>query len=831
MVKPSAAILVAVVLLGTMGGAVVAGGEPAGSRVRLVQALGSARTILDDLERRGCRVMGYLPEDIYIVRLGTPGALDGMPGLRWQGAFRPEWKRAAGLARLDPGRACVLEVFALSGQSLDGLCAELAAFGKILSVGDDSSGTGHARLAIFAGYLASALDELTRLDEVAWVTPERNIVANNDEAAWVIQGGDSVSRSTPLFAHGLTGLGEVIGIADSGLDTDACQFRYGPDATQQTLYNNTQPPAVNVTNPDNKVISYYLFSGASAYDDMSKLGHGTHVSGCAAGDDYAHPASSTDAGRDTDDGMAPGARIVFQDTGRRDGNQVGLPDSLTDMYVQAYDSGARIHNDSFGKTDPDTDYTGDSRDVDEAAWRLQDLTIVFSSGNLGPNGATLDGIGATSKNTIVVGASLAGASNRGYGVCHFSSQGPTADGRLRPDLVAPGAIRSALETDWVAQGGTDIYGNPQADSTTDPPNNNCTTDASFRVGTSFAAPLVSGAAALTRQYFVEGWYPGGAPKGSDGFSPSAALVKAVLVNSTESIGPAPNSVPGPLYDVVQGEKIADMEAAPNDIEGWGVLRLDRSLYFSGDAERLAVLTDSWGDGADRGAAANPPIEESQLHTYWLQNVRAGSVLRVTLAWIDPAGTPGAGKALVNDLDLEVVDSSGRVFKGNIAFEQNRSTPAGSDQPDNINPLERVIISPDMTQNLELRVIGRHIPGNGRNSPYPSTRQGYALVAAGDFEGVCPAQGCPGTDGGSDAGDGFDGLDADAGQPDDGDATDLDAADGGQADPIGDPGTKSDDVGVNTKITGGCACSARAPTGRNCLMALMLLIWFAGRRRA
>jgi hypothetical protein len=87
--------------------------------VQVVQANASARGILGELEERGCTVLGYLPEDAYIVRLPAEGALEGMAGIRWRGTFDPAWKRSPRLARMDPRSAGRLEVFAHLGRTLD----------------------------------------------------------------------------------------------------------------------------------------------------------------------------------------------------------------------------------------------------------------------------------------------------------------------------------------------------------------------------------------------------------------------------------------------------------------------------------------------------------------------------------------------------------------------------------------------------------------------------------------------------------------------------------------------------------------------------------------
>lgn len=54
-------------------------------------------------------------------------------------------------------------------------------------------------------------------------------------------------------------------------------------------------------------------------------------------------------------------------------------------------------------------------------------------------------------------------------------------------------------------------------------------------GTSMSTPVVAGNAAMARQYFREGWYNSGSKNVSASFEPSAALLKAVLINSAEGM--------------------------------------------------------------------------------------------------------------------------------------------------------------------------------------------------------------------------------------------------------------------------------------------------------
>eukprot|EP00798_Chlamydomonas_sp_ICE-L_P030068 gene30068-35037_t len=75
-------------------------------------------------------------------------------------------------------------------------------------------------------------------------------------------------------------------------------------------------------------------------------------------------------------------------------------------------------------------------------------------------------------------------------VASFSSFGPTPDGRVKPDIVAPGVLVSAGSIGLTT-------GNPQGCGTL------------TMQGTSMATPVVAGSAALVRQYFADGFYPTG----------------------------------------------------------------------------------------------------------------------------------------------------------------------------------------------------------------------------------------------------------------------------------------------------------------------------------
>lgn len=143
--------------------------------------------------------------------------------------------------------------------------------------------------------------------------------------------------------------------------------------------------------------------------------------------------------------------------------------------------GADIINSSlgyrYGFDFPDTSYTADDMDgqtavVSQAAAIAvnKGMIIVNSNGNEGSSDATVNAP------ADVDGVLAIGAVRSDGGIAYFSSRGPTADGRIKPDLVAPGAgiycANRGHSYDWMS-------------------------------GTSMAAPLAAGCAVLLKQIHPE----------------------------------------------------------------------------------------------------------------------------------------------------------------------------------------------------------------------------------------------------------------------------------------------------------------------------------------
>jgi serine protease AprX len=426
---------------------------------------------------------------------------------------------------------------------------------------------------------------------------------------------------------GLEGEGEIIGIADTGLDQDH------PDFAGRILglvaRGRPGPPG----------------------DTSDPEGHGTHVAGCALGSGIRSNGEVR--------GAAPRAKLFFQSILDTNGGLGGLPDDLKELFEEAYRNGVRVHNNSWGAF-AYAAYSATSLDVDRFVAANPDMLIVLAAGNEGLAVARAKGANtsaergfvdwasvaapATAKNGLSVGASRNCRKAGGYAqlkfgevwkdrypeapiaddfvsgdpdcLAAFSSRGPSDDNRIKPDLMAPGtdiaAARSSqapLYKFWGAY-----------------PNNR---NYAFMGGTSMAAPYVAGCAALVREYFV---------KHAKWATPSAALVKATLINGTRRL-------PG-------RDAVAALSGEPNFHQGFGRVDMAASIPNPISPALRLEFIDSWKTDALL-------FQKTGQRFRW--QIKAGTKcpLRACLAWTD---LPFRG--LQNQLLLLMDNDKGEKFVGN-----------------------------------------------------------------------------------------------------------------------------------------------------------------------
>lgn len=405
------------------------------------------------------------------------------------------------------------------------------------------------------------------------------------------------------------------------------------------------PSVANAGPTHRKVV---LHSGGTATNGD----HGEHTAATAAGDQQ--PINGTTFRN----GHADKAKLAHANQSLVSG---------TNLYNQLntlWGAGSRVYTNSWGN-DTTTAYDNWSRDIDRFSRDNEDALVCWAVTNTGslknPENA---------KNCLAVGATQKSPSQQSF--CSGGA-GPTSDGRRKPEIFAPGCSTQS------ANAGT-----------------NCGTQA--LTGTSMASPAIAGVAALAREYFMDGFYPTGvgSATSTDAFTPTGALLKAVLINSSVDM--------------------TGIGGFPSNQEGWGRLLAENTLYFAGDSHGLFVQDVR---------KANGFTGPSQNHTYTIDVASSARPLEITLAWHDQHAALNASLTPVNDLNLRVTSPSGTVHRGNV-FAGGQSTTGGAH--DTLNNVERVRRNSPTTGTWKIEVLSANVP---------SPNQGYGLAATADLT-QCPS---------------------------------------------------------------------------------------------
>ncbi|QPC45839.1 S8 family serine peptidase [Mangrovibacillus cuniculi] len=326
----------------------------------------------------------------------------------------------------------------------------------------------------FEGKNLDAIIEYLSRNDVLFVEEKPTFTLANTEAHKITK--TTVANTT----YGLQGSGQVVAVADTGLDTGR------NDSSMHESFRG-------------KISALYAWGRTNNSNDPN--GHGTHVAGSVLGN-ASHK------------GSAPQASLVFQSIMDANGGLGGLPSNLANLFNQAKTAGATIHTNSWGAP-VNGAYTTNSQQVDSYVYN-NDMTILFAAGNEGSGAGTISSPG-TAKNAITVGASenyrpsFGSYADNSSDIAVFSSRGPTKDNRIKPDIVAPGTFilssRSSLAPDssfWA----------------------NFDSKYAYMGGTSMATPLTAGNVALLRENFQKNY----------GVTPKPSLLKAALIAGATDLG-------------------------------------------------------------------------------------------------------------------------------------------------------------------------------------------------------------------------------------------------------------------------------------------------------
>ena len=551
-----------------------------------------------------------------------PQAVKISPAL---GGFRPQrgGVHAATMASASPGALddARKTVDVVLHRNIDAKkAAKQIAVAAHLSYEDVEILPGKVRLVAKARRLSdlASLDEVRHLEEVL---PRKLL---NSIARQILR------VQTGVTAAGSEGAGEVVVVCDTGFDKGSTTDVH---------------PAFK-----GRVKKLYALGRPGRKDDPD--GHGTHVAGSVLGDGV-----STKEGAIR--GTAPRAKLVLQSVLDAQGGLGGLPNSLIDLFTTPYAKDkARIHTNSWGSTGNFGVYDQQAYELDQFVNDHRDFLICFAAGNEGtdanangeidPGSVTPPG---TAKNCLTVGACESNrpkqtltygqgwpsdyksnpirddrVADNPEGIVAFSSRGPIHDGRIKPDVVAPGTYILSTRSRSTKSEGWGLSADPLY---------------MYEGGTSMATPLVAGCVANVRAFLriVHALK-----------KPSAALLKALVINGSRDL--AGQYVP------------SEAGRIPNHSEGFGRVDLQATVGPYAAGEALSFF--------DEGATLD--AGEKSQRTF---NIPAGSKrLKVTLVWTDP---PGEG--LQSDLDLIVRVGS---------IEQHGNVASGSAEFDRINNVEQVI---------------------------------------------------------------------------------------------------------------------------------------------
>ncbi|MFW3147151.1 MAG: S8 family serine peptidase [Thermoplasmatota archaeon] len=607
------------------------------------------REMRSSLTERGFSIIDYIPDFTFVVKLNGRSAnpFEGIENLHGTAPFPVGMKISPVLYEMlvsgtpDPDfQHLVVETFVPSDDVEVGLLLNSPWVERVTST------------RYFVGLPVISLEAIASMDDVKWIEPRGAFELKNDVSQGLLD-VDYV-RST----YGLDGTGQTVAIADTGIDT-------GVD-------NHSVDGDVHLDFDNRLIIRDWSGTGSS-----DGHGHGTHVAGSVAGDGTRSDGSIQ--------GMAPNATIVFQSIWN--GAYLTTPNNLSLMFKQAYDLGARVHTNSWGSDSSALwgVYTTDSYQVDWSMYHYPDQLILFAAGNDGNDANSPygkidpDSISppSTAKSTVTVGASenlrpgfsttwasfvstinpisADRVANNANGLAAFSSRGPMNDGRLKPDVVAPGTyVLSTKSSIPGASGGWASYNSYYH----------------YNGGTSMSTPITAGTATVVRQYFNE-------TEGLD--RPLNSLIKAALINGAIDMTPGQYGSGTPQQEITK---------RPDNDQGWGRVNLEGSLYP--EAGNMDYVNHEEGlrtnENFTRVFRVNSPEE-----------------LRVTLAWSDYPGSLFAGKQLINDLNLVLTAPNGTVYNG------NDYTAPFNDEVDSLNPVEGVTVPSPEVGWWQLEVKGYNVP--------------------------------------------------------------------------------------------------------------------------
>jgi hypothetical protein len=589
------------------------------------------------LENAGVKLLAYVPANTWFASIPAGLSLqsDALAGIRWIGAIQPEDRTALSIRTGGIGQHAVND---------DGTVSlDVYFFADVTNVKVSQLLTEYK--AVIEAKSSEFHRFTIRLDRQAI-----SLLANEDVVQWVTEAAPPKT-----------------------VDNDGVRARTNVDIVQAAPYN-LSGSGVDLGEWDGgRVDTHIDFSNRLiVVDSSASVGdHATHVAGTMAGDGSN---SASQGGTSFQwKGMAPGADII----------SYYWDNNLTDHNDAINTYGIELSQNSWGYTVDEGwfdncylygNYDYDAPNYDDIVTGLygKRISVIFAAGNERNDGdcgmnntppyINYANVGppATAKNIIAVGATNSDDDS----MTDFSSWGPVDDGRIKPDVVAPGCeaggegyIHSTLP------GNT--YGAPAY------------------CGTSMAAPTVSGISGLIIEQY----------RATFGVDPLPSTVKALLIQTAIDLDDGTSYYnPGPDY--ASGYGRVDVQAAVDEV----IVRHVRE----------------------------DQVSNGQMDAFTV-NVLAGTPsLKVTLVWDDEPGTVNATPALVNNLDLVLVEPNGITTRLPWVLDPANPSSNATTGTDSVNNVEQVQVNNPTAGTWEVRVIGTNVPVG----PQPYSLVGQTFTTSG-----------------------------------------------------------------------------------------------------
>ncbi len=684
--------------------------KASGFQLWLVQFVGPIKgDWLDNLHKLGIAVVIYMPNNAYVVWVNGAGLkqLEGLvgkdPTVQWTGAYEPAYRLEPSLQTLTGAQPVAVTIqFYRTANTPAALASVRSLGGAVLKPAEEILNFTDITLAVPASALVTIANRADVFNVEPFVPPQRR-----DEAQGQIVAGSVVNSGGNVVP---SGPGYLAWLASKGFPTDPAQYPI-VDVVDDGIDNGTTA----ALHPDFHQLgqagdpSRIVFNGNCTADAAAdgREGHGNLNAGIVGSYNNLTGAPHVDAnGYRVGLGVSPytriaGTKIFRNGTGSFDISACGGTDR--GVVANAYNNGATFTSNSWGSdtggayTSEDQAYDSLTRNASAATPGNHQMLHVFAAGNAGSGGAGTVGSPGSAKNVLTVGATENVRENGvtdgcGYSgaasadnIAAFSSRGPAADGRVKPDIMAPGThVQGPASQDpgYTGTGICDQY-HPAGQ-----------TLYAWSTGTSHSTPATAGAASLLYNYYGRVLDPGQ--------TPSPAMLKALLLNTPRYLNGAGTG--GTL---------------PSNNQGWGDVNL--GALFDGTTRYLMdqsnILTTTGQIFTRNGTVAD-----------------ASKPVRVTLVWTDAPGST-TGNAYVNDLNLEVT-VGGNTYKGNVFSGANSVTGGVADAKNNV---ENVFLPAGASGAITVKVTAANLAGKADPSGPGTVNQDFALVVS---DGTISAGGAP-----------------------------------------------------------------------------------------